>query len=417
MAETTRLVETDIIPEQEFALTYNSSLGAFMTSNYNSFLLTSGDEYQALWGDQTFTCTAFDGIYGGEFPCVAIGNPIGVGGSDNGLPFIIGVIFANSTTNLCVICALEQASSKVVRVYQTEEIIEETDGVNIVLKDRNGDDVVYEGVKKVALTDVDGNDVIFSEGELMEGLEIDLDMSSGDQTVEAPKGYLAKKATIKKPETLRSENIQQGVDIAGVVGTLETSIPAETTIEPDFSEGDMVVIPEDGTLYSKVTIPTPDTLIPENIADGINIAGIIGTLAAGGGGGNVKIASGTATGSTTYQATANHNLGVIPDLFVAYLSGTGNAPSGTDTSVGVIFVFLSTALKNAVGWTYGLMVLKPSSTSKKVYRAVADATIDNRASSMIPTVPSTTTLSFGSSTYRAEYNKTYNWFAIGGLFS
>lgn len=658
MSEQTHIIETDIISEQEFELLYNSKLGAFMTSSYNSFLITYGEEYQIQWGDQTFTCTAFDGTYAGEYPCVAIGNPIGVGGIDNGLPFIIGVIFASATTNMCVICALtemtsvnlrvyqkvpvvveidnlsertltfylnesvgfywanfeepdhskllalgeayhvlwagveyvvtaqativdgieavfvgnqlfagganddipfvfatyinpydttqaawlvysvteepktvrvyqvleslngtdivptkmytlfedvdsiyaasvplsdlsgeivvgeeymvlwdangyrvtakelrdendgetsyfsylgngsymggessdapfgiifmysssdtlsmvlivayDNSTSKTVRVYQPSASSDVSDSANIVLKDLNGEDVVYEGVSEIALIDDAGNDVMFSRGKLLEGLQIDLNMSRGNQTVEAPKGYLVKKATIKKPATIRPENIAEGVNIAGVVGSLKASTPNETTIEPDFSEGDMVVTPEDGTMFSKVTIPTPDTLVPENIADGINIAGIIGTLATGGGGGNVKIASGTAIGSTTYQATANHNLGVIPDLFVAYLSGTGNAPSGTDTSVGVIFIFLSTALKNAIGWTYGLMVLKPSSTSKKVYRAVADGTIDNRASSMIPTAPTTTTLSFGSSTYAAEYNKTYNWFAIGGLFS
>lgn len=460
MVEQTHIIETDIISEQEFELLYNSDLGVFMTSSYNSFLITSGEEYQIQWGDQTFTCTAFDGTYAGEYPCVALGNPIGVGGSDNGLPFIIGVIFASSTTNMCVICSLiemtsinlrvyqkvpvvveidslsertltfylnesvgfywanfeepdhakllalgeayhvlwegaeyvvtaqativdgieavfvgnqlfagganddipfvfatyinpydttqaawlvysfteepktvrvyqvleslngtdivptkmytlfedvdsiygisvplsdlsgeivvgeeymvlwdangyrvtakelrdendgeasyfsylgngsyiggessdapfgiifmysssdtlsmvlivayDNSTSKTVRVYQPSASSDVSDSANIVLKDLNGEDVVYEGVSEIALIDDAGNDVMFSRGELLEGLQIDLNMSRGNQTVEAPKGYLVKKVTIKKPETLIPGNILKGIEIAGVVGT------------------------------------------------------------------------------------------------------------------------------------------------------------------------------------------------------
>lgn len=50
----------------------------------------------------------------------------------------------------------------------------------------------------------------------------------------------------------------------------------------NMTSGDQIVTPSEGKLLSQVTIEKPDTLIPENIAEGIDIAGITGTLAAGG---------------------------------------------------------------------------------------------------------------------------------------
>ena len=56
--------------------------------------------------------------------------------------------------------------------------------------------------------------------EVIEDLPIDVDFSEGDQTVTAPDGYLVKSAILQKPETLVPENIAKDVDIAGVVGTM-----------------------------------------------------------------------------------------------------------------------------------------------------------------------------------------------------
>jgi hypothetical protein len=59
-------------------------------------------------------------------------------------------------------------------------------------------------------------------GEVLDGLEIVPDFSNGDHEVAAPAGCLVSSAIIKKPETLVPTNIAEGVDIAGVVGTLES---------------------------------------------------------------------------------------------------------------------------------------------------------------------------------------------------
>ena len=56
-------------------------------------------------------------------------------------------------------------------------------------------------------------------GEVVDGLEIVPDFSAGDYEVVAPTGLLVRSAIIKKPKTLVPDNIAEGVEIAGIVGT------------------------------------------------------------------------------------------------------------------------------------------------------------------------------------------------------
>lgn len=56
------------------------------------------------------------------------------------------------------------------------------------------------------------------------------------------------------------------------------------TVEPDFSAGDMEVPIADGELVTELTIAKPETLVPENVANGVNIAGVVGTYDGGGSG-------------------------------------------------------------------------------------------------------------------------------------
>ena len=56
---------------------------------------------------------------------------------------------------------------------------------------------------------------------VLEGIEIPVDFSNGDQTITAEDGTLVKSATIKKPDTLTPANIAKGVTIAGIVGEHE----------------------------------------------------------------------------------------------------------------------------------------------------------------------------------------------------
>lgn len=54
---------------------------------------------------------------------------------------------------------------------------------------------------------------------LLEGMSFELDFSNGDMPFAAPAGYAVKSAIVKKPATLTPENVAAGVEIAGIVGT------------------------------------------------------------------------------------------------------------------------------------------------------------------------------------------------------
>ena len=56
----------------------------------------------------------------------------------------------------------------------------------------------------------------------------------------------------------------------------------EKTVELSMASGNQVIEPTAGKVLSKVTVNKPDTLLPENIKNNINIGGVIGTLTGGG---------------------------------------------------------------------------------------------------------------------------------------
>lgn len=61
-----------------------------------------------------------------------------------------------------------------------------------------------------------------SNENVLEDLPITLNFSNGNQTVTAPEGSLVKSAIIQKPDTLVPENVVQGINIAGIIGAATT---------------------------------------------------------------------------------------------------------------------------------------------------------------------------------------------------
>lgn len=244
--------------------------------------------------------------------------------------------------------------------------------------------------------------------ELIEGMSIELDFSGGDQSLAAPDGTAVKTATITKPETLIPGNIREGVTVAGIEGTASVPEQVEKTITLDFSGGGMTVAPEEGQVFSEVNIPVPTNLIPTNIAEGVAIAGIIGTLMAGSGGGSgsLKIASGDFTATAT-SAVITHNLGVVPDIAGVFVK---NAITGTNK---IIYCYNFCA---ALYESYALngFVL---TTSVGASAAIGNALDGTDPYGMgILAKANETTMRVGSSDMMTLYSsKNYHWFAIGGL--
>lgn len=90
---------------------------------------------------------------------------------------------------------------------------------------------------------------------------------------------------------------QMGEEIINVPDPTELE---EVTVPLNMADGDMVITPSDDKAISKTIVQKPATLVPENIAEGVDIAGIIGALAASGGGDSPHVFS-TLNGYLRYQ--------------------------------------------------------------------------------------------------------------------
>ena len=91
---------------------------------------------------------------------------------------------------------------------------------NITLKDAAGREKNYFNVPKVWIKSENGTELIpFTYGETV-SKSISPDFSTGNMTFTMPNGQLAKDLTIIKPENLVSRYIAEGVNIAGVIGSL-----------------------------------------------------------------------------------------------------------------------------------------------------------------------------------------------------
>lgn len=111
---------------------------------------------------------------------------------------------------------------------------------DIVLKDRNGNDITYPGINSIKVRTTNGDKRTFVHGEMVEKT-VAPDFSEGDVEIKAAENTFISKVTIEKPEDLSPENIREGKEIGGVTGSafvvdmVETVILEEKTYD-DFSE-------------------------------------------------------------------------------------------------------------------------------------------------------------------------------------
>ena len=304
-----------IVERQILAFTYSEDMGIWVSNSNPSLFLPEPDvNYLVLWGSETYSCTAFvtEAVPGN----ILLGNPMPLGGADNGLPFLMSSLDDGSGMS---IMTFDPGETREFAVYQAEAGgNDEPTGIPTAafkLKNYAGDYRFHEQVPKIWLHAPDSTEenpvrVPYTYGEALEGVEVIPDFSAGDQEITLPEGYMARSAVVKKPAELVPENIKKGETVAGIPGAYEGEPPeTETlTLAADFSVGDMIVRPTGEKYLAEVTVEKPDTLIPENIAKGVEIAGVCGEHE-GGGGGEEKVlvpffASGSKTGSGSYSSTS-----------------------------------------------------------------------------------------------------------------
>ena len=265
-----------LLNESELEFSYISNLNAYgHIVNAPSFILEDGHEYAVVWEDEEYIRTAFSFTTQDESECVAIGNTIVAGGADNKDPF---AIVYDATNNYLYYLSTDLESSHKVAIYRCYK-----DG--IVIRNPRGKTVTYGEYEKILINRSSGTKTIYSMGEA-EGKIVykeELDFSKGNMTIKPDDGKLWNEVEIVAPETLKSENIAEGVKIAGIEGSLVLPTLKKLDVDLDFSDNDvMEMYPDEGSVFSKVLIPKPPNLIPEYIAKGIDIAGIPGEYEGGG---------------------------------------------------------------------------------------------------------------------------------------
>lgn len=300
--------------------------------------LVVGETYRVIWDNDEYSCTAVE-VESGP---VAIGN-LALGGLEGGNnePFLMFTMQLDENVYMFAIVTEQEGSSHRVGIYQTAEA-ETVPSATVKIKGYSGAEFEYQNVPKVWLaapeSTVDNPVLVpFTYGEAVDNVQIVPDFSSGDHTLKMPAGEMARSAVVKKPDGLIPGNIKAGETVAGITGEYEGEVPEteELTAPADFSAGDMVLVPAEGKYLERATVQMPTTLIPENIAEGVDIAGIIGSFI---GGRDIKIASGTLS-ATSSSYNLSHGLGTLPDIVI--LSAPNAAPStgGIEVNIGFLKAF------------------------------------------------------------------------------
>lgn len=402
------MAETVIFEEQSITTAYYEQFGLYVCPVTPApFPLAIGEKYKVVWDGQSYEVEAIDSSAVTGY--AAIGNGTSFGFSGNDEPFIVLYTSNNAagSSDISFVALTDTESTEhTVAIYH---VVADPEG--IILKDRNGNDVAYYGIETVTFdTTTEGKQQVYTKGTKAEKT-VALDMSGGDQSVEPDTGTLLGKLTVTKPETLMPENIRSGVTVGGIGGTfIGDTETAEVALS--MAEGDQVISPSaEGKVLSSVTVAKPETLIPENIAEGVDIAGIIGTFA---GGSEVIMKGGTFSGNGgTY--TLNHNLGMIPDVFILFITG-GTYSSGMSSGTTLTSVYgVSSKMKEQLGISRGISGIKVSSSTGIALEGSTLTLNDNTSRPLSNVTENTITIGARNYVKLASSSTTYSWFAIGGL--
>ena len=344
------MADTLIFPEQTLQLETSEQPGiVYCVIAPSPFVLVSGETYRVVLDGvaHVSTCVDLDGV-----PCITNADDLDSEEMPPDGTFVIEHIPAGeiSSDDAAVVTVIDSSNSThhTLTIYQVG-------AAGIVLKDRNGEPVTYDEVEIVRMTDSDGATVDFIPADTV-------------------------------PE------------------------PVEKSIDPDFSGGDMEVTPKAGEVFSKVTVQKPANLIPAHIAEGIDVAGIIGTMKAGGGGGNIVVAQGDFIPTNTVH-TINHNLGVVPDVAAVICT---DARLDTSNYYALYSVVNFSKALYAKGIT-GKALITMTSFNFSGDGAALDGNDPDGQGILANATDTTMSVGSAASWMRLVTGEKYYWLAIGGL--
>ena len=270
-----------ILEQQTLSGFWDTEEGFWMWQEYFDIpAFENGKDYRVIWDGKGYNCKAFTV---GTYEAVGNANLYFPDMPSTGEPFALAVSVDGSVQLTCL--TIENGDAHTVAIYKKPEIKKTAD---IKVKGYSGAELYYDDVPIVYMAapeSTEDNPVLvpFTYGEAVEDVEIDPDFSSGETIVSMPEGMLARSAVVKKPENLIPGNIRKGASVAGIVGDYVPETE-EITVEANFSEGDMIVEPSEEKNVDRVIVKKPESLIPGNVAEGVEIAGIVGTLSGSTGG-------------------------------------------------------------------------------------------------------------------------------------
>lgn len=131
----------------------------------------------------------------------------------------------------------------------------------------------------------DGTLVPFTYGEAVDKA-VDLNFTDSEnesqildeQVVPIAEGELVTGLKINKPVNLVPENIALGIDVAGVVGKFAGGTGVEKTVDLSMVEGDQIIEADEDTVMTRAIVRKPIGLVPENIKKDVDIGGIVGKM-------------------------------------------------------------------------------------------------------------------------------------------
>lgn len=271
---------TTIFEEQSVAF-YDSGEGLYgLQASPAPFVMIEGDTYTVMWDGTEYVCTCVNfNPQGVEFQ--AIGNRALAGGESSEEPFLFltYAIEGADPPSGCILTTTDTSDSHTIAVYQgtadeggeDEGTEEEQEG--IITYDRNGNPVAHYGIETLTFdTTTEGKQQKYTKGIKAEKT-VELSLADGDQTVEPDEGTLLSKVTITKPETLVPENIAKDVYIAGIGPGTHS---AEIALEGDFLkyvvyqiDMENKVLTVTGILYGQLYADTGgyEVTIPDTFGD------------------------------------------------------------------------------------------------------------------------------------------------------
>ena len=246
------------------------------------FVLEANKTYRVIIDDTEYLSIAkeitADGVTAAILGNATLGDP---SLEDTGEPFYTfsfepGDI--GGETGLTTVLISDTVEPHTIAIYAYEESV---NGASITLFDNDGVSQTYEGVDKISLLTPEGDRQVYTCGQLHPVTpELEVDFTKGNQKISAGDGFLVREAILKKPTNLLPENILKGINIAGIIGKFEVVDNVEVPLS--MADGNQEAV-SCGALQAvkRVVVLKPETLIPENIAKGIDIGGVIGSFAGG----------------------------------------------------------------------------------------------------------------------------------------